>query len=333
MAWYSGYYGDWKPYVSVAQRRAKAARHAAQVANKEKRALAPVKIEGRQIARSFWGLAWCDNLERYSDYSNRLPRGRTYVRNGSVVDLQILSGKIKALVAGSEVYTVTVSISTLNKAVWKRIKHDCSRSIDSLIDLLQGRFDKGIMQRLTERDSGLFPKPAEIKMSCSCPDSAWLCKHIAAVLYGVGAQLDNAPELLFKLRAVDHLELISQAVAADNLDRTLGSSGPEGALAGSDLEELFGIEIDNGKGAPENVVNANSRPSARAKKPRGSRQRAAVAPVRVEIPAATPPKPAATRATAKRKKAAQKKPAAKNAAAKRRAAKPAPVSATRRKTP
>ena len=192
MAWY-GDYGRWKPYVPVAQRRAKAAGHAARVAKKEKRELAPVEIEGLKIARSFWGQAWCQHLERYSDYANRLPRGRTYVRNGSVVDLQIARGKIEALVAGSEVYTVTVSINTLEKAAWKRIKRDCSQSIDSLIDLLQGRFDKGIMQRLTERDAGLFPKPAEIKMQCSCPDWAGLCKHVAAVLYGVGARLDVQP--------------------------------------------------------------------------------------------------------------------------------------------
>ena len=69
---------------------------------KKGQSIAPVTIEGRVIARSFWGKSWCTNLERYSDYENRLPRGRTYVRNGSVVDLQIAKGAVAAMVAGSD---------------------------------------------------------------------------------------------------------------------------------------------------------------------------------------------------------------------------------------
>ena len=171
------------------------------------------------MTASFWGKAWCENLECYSDYANRLPRGRTYVRNGSVVDLQIERGKVKAIVSGSEIYRVAIDIKTLPAPAWSKIKKDCSRSVDSLIDLLQGRFDQGIMQRLTQRETGLFPQPKEIKMKCSCPDWAGMCKHVAATLYGVGARLDSAPVLLFTLRHVDHLELISQAVAADNLSQ------------------------------------------------------------------------------------------------------------------
>lgn len=257
MSWY----GDFKPYVPVAKRRAQAAKYAAGVAKKEKRTLSPIKIDGRKIANSFWGQAWCDNLERYSDFANRLPRGRTYVRNGSVVDLQIDVGEVRALVSGSEVYQVKVAIDTLPAATWKCIKQDCSQSIDSLIDLLQGRFDQGIMQRLTQRDGGLFPQPKEIEMSCSCPDWAGMCKHVAAVLYGVGARLDAAPELLFTLRKVDHLELVSQAVAAENLDKTLAAS-QNNTLAGSDLSELFGIELD---AAPATAETRRPAPRKRAK--------------------------------------------------------------------
>jgi uncharacterized Zn finger protein len=259
MAWYY----EWKPYVPVAVRRANAAKQAGRIAKKEKRELAPIQIEGRKIAKSFWGEAWCENLERYSDFANRLPRGRTYVRNGSVVDLTIERGKIKALVSGSELYTVKVSIATLQKPAWKKIKQDCSQSIASLIDLLQGRFDEGVMQRMTERDGGLFPKPSEIEMDCSCPDYAGLCKHVAAVLYGVGARLDNSPELLFTLRAVDHFELIGQAVAAENLDKTL-SSADDGILAGSDLGAMFGIELDTAGSAPTAVENETA-PEARTR--------------------------------------------------------------------
>lgn len=332
MGWYRGYDdygGGWAPYVSVATRRANATKHAAKVAKKEKREPAPVKIDGNKIARSFWGLAWCDNLERYSDFANRLPRGRTYVRNGSVVDLIIERGKVKAIVAGSEVYTVSVSIATLDKAAWKRIKQDCSRSIDSMIDLLQGRFDKGIMERLTERDKGLFPKPAEIKMSCSCPDSATLCKHVAAVLYGVGARLDAVPELLFTLRAVDHIELISQAVDADNLDRALGADQAE-ALAGSDLGELFGIELDVGSEAPQNATGAP--PAKGGKKLRASRQRLAAAKIPVEVPSPVIAKASASDKPSK-KRSAVKKVSTKKAVKKGRARKPVVATATRRKQP
>lgn len=238
-----GGYGMFRPYVPVAKRRADAQKFALALAKKEKRNLTPVQIEGRKIATTFWGQAWMDNLERYSDFDNRLPRGRTYVRNGSVIDLTIGRGLVKAIVSGSEIYQVEVNIGTLASAVWKKIKNDCAHSIDSLIDLLSGKFDNGVMQRLTRTGDGLFPQPAEIKMKCSCPDYATLCKHVAAVLYGVGARLDTQPELLFTLRDVDHTELIQQATTGKNLDRMLTTS-KTGTLGGEDLGELFGIELE-----------------------------------------------------------------------------------------
>jgi uncharacterized Zn finger protein len=236
---------QWRPYVPVAQRRAKAATYAKKLASKEKRPLSPVNIVGRKIAASFWGNAWCDNLEAYSDFANRMPRGRTYVRNGSVIDLQIERGKIKALVSGSDVYTVTIEIATLPKAAWAGVKQDCAQSIESLIDLLGGRFDDGVMKRLSRQEDGMFPKPKEIKLKCSCPDWATMCKHCAAVLYGVGARLDSSPELLFTLRGVDHTELIGQAVSSENLDRSLQGQGAS-ALPSGELSEMFGIDLVGG---------------------------------------------------------------------------------------
>lgn len=247
MGW--GYYSQWAPYVAVAQKLAKAAKRAAQLAKKQGRETAPVKLEGRKITTTFWGKAWCDNLEAYSDYSNRLPRGATYVRNGSVVDLVIKSRKIEALVAGSETYTVQIDIERLAKPTWKKIKQDCSAAIDSLLDLLAGRFSDGVMQRLTNQQAGLFPSPREIKMKCSCPDYSYCCKHLAAVMYGVAARLDRQPELLFLLRDVDHQELVSQAVAEGNLEKEL--SADQGSLATSDLGAIFGIELDDASAVPQ----------------------------------------------------------------------------------
>lgn len=261
MSWYSrrdsydNDYGGWAPYVPVATKLANAKKHAQKAAKKEGRELAPVKITGKAMANTYWGKAWSDNLETYSDFANRLPRGRTYARNGSVVDLQILKGQIKAIVAGSEPYKIAISIETLATKSWTRLKAECSQSIASLLDLLQGRFDEGVMQRLAHPKEGLFPQPKEIKMRCSCPDSAGLCKHLAAVLYAVGNRLDTAPEMLFCLRNVDHLELVSQAVSEGNLDRTL-KSGTDDALAGRDLGEVFGIELDASQAAPKSKDRA-----------------------------------------------------------------------------
>jgi len=236
---YYDYYG-FRPYVSVAVRRAQAAWALAKL-QKKGRKISPVVIEGRKIAKTFWGEAWCDNLERYSDFANRLPRGRTYVRNGSVVDLQVGPGRVTALVSGSTMYDVKVTVGAVPRARWSAICTDCSGAIDSLVELLQGRFSKGVMARLCEQKTGLFPSPKDIIFTCSCPDWASMCKHVAAVLYGIGARLDHQPELLFMLRNVDQQDLIANAGA----DLSKKGRGPAGAkvLASDDLSEMFGIEM------------------------------------------------------------------------------------------
>ena len=236
------YYGGWgwRPYVSVAQRQAQAMRKIAQL-KKKGRVISPVEIEGRSIATTFWGKAWCENLERYGDYANRLPRGRTYVRNGSVIDLQIAFGEVKALVSGSSIYKVGVKITPVSKARWKSICKDCAGAIDSLVELLQGRFSKGVMERICRENNGLFPSPKEIQFSCSCPDWAYMCKHVAAVLYGIGARLDRQPELLFRLHKLDEKELISSAGRELPLARKGGDSGK--ILSTGDLSELFGLDL------------------------------------------------------------------------------------------
>ena len=187
MALSNNYYGGFKDYVSVAERRRQAAYELAKL-NKKGRQTSPVVIDGRKIATTFWGKAWCDNLERYSDYANRLPRGRSYVRNGTVVDLQIATGVVTALVSGSELYMVKIDVGSVARARWQSIRHDCSGAIDSAIELLQGRLSDVVMARLCDQKTGLFPSPADIGFSCSCPDWASMCKHVAAVLYGIGAR-------------------------------------------------------------------------------------------------------------------------------------------------
>jgi uncharacterized Zn finger protein len=233
-------YSSWKPYVPVGKRRSQAA---AQVTKLKKKGatVSPVVIEGRAIAKTFWGKSWCQNLERYSDYSNRLPRGRTYVRNGSVIDLRIAHGEIAALVSGSVLYAVKITVAPASQAQWETLCKDCAGSIDSLVELLQGRFSKGVMERVCSPETGLFPSPKNINLSCNCPDGADMCKHVAAVLYGVGARLDTSPELLFTLRGVDHTELVSRAGEGLRVAQKPASS--KRVMAGGDLAFIFGLEM------------------------------------------------------------------------------------------
>ncbi len=236
-----GFGYGWRPYVSVATRRQQAAQKMSKL-KKQGLNIQPVEIEGRKITRTFWGESWCKHLESFSDYENRLPRGRTYVRNGSVCHLQISRGEVKAIVSGSELYDVKITIKELTVTKWTAVKERCSGQIGSLLELLQGKLSNSVMAVVTDRKDGLFPQPVEIALNCSCPDWAVMCKHVAAVLYGVGTRLDQQPELLFLLRAVNHEELI-QADAAAVTSLTRGKNGKRRHIAAGDLGDIFGIEI------------------------------------------------------------------------------------------
>jgi uncharacterized Zn finger protein len=249
------YYG-WKPYVPVAKRRAKAEREMKRLA-KQGQPIEPVRIAGRSIAHSFWGQAWCEHLEGFSDYANRLPRGRTYVRNGSVCHLHIGSGRIEAIVSGSELYQIQIDIDPLPEGQWQRLRDQCRGRIGSALELLQGRLSKEGMAIVTHREQGLLPKPGEIRMHCSCPDWAGLCKHLAAVLYGVGARLDQQPELLFQLRGVDPQGLIGTDL---DLTRAATGAGRHRRLDGDDLSGLFGVAIDEDSGPVSAAATAPTRP-------------------------------------------------------------------------
>jgi len=262
-------YWGWRPYVSVGERRRKAAREM-EKRRKQGHAVSPVIIEGRTIVKTFWGKAWCDNLERYSDFANRLPRGRTYVRNGSVIDLRIGPGAIQALVSGSEIYEVEVKVTPVTKARWKAICTDCAGAIDSLVELLQGRFSKGVMERICRQHTGLFPSPDEIELSCSCPDWAGMCKHVAAVLYGIGARFDQQPELLFRLHEVSEQELIAKA----GKELPLAKQGPAAAkiLGNEDLAGIFGLDMAQSTGTDGGLAGVTGAKPRRAAKAPGAKK-------------------------------------------------------------
>lgn len=237
MARYQNYSSMWAPYVPVAERRRKAEQEAQKLAKKGQ-VLAPVQIQGRTIAATFWGKAWCEQLEAHSDYANRLPRGRTYARNGSVIDLQLLPGQVTAMVSGSSIYTVLVQVEPLAAAKWAALARDCAGQIDSLVELLQGKLAKGVLARLCHPSEGLLPLQRQMKFSCSCPDGAYLCKHVAAALYGIGHRLDTRPELLFVLRQVDQRALLQHA-AMPAL-----TSSRAAMLEDSDLADVFGLDME-----------------------------------------------------------------------------------------
>ena len=226
----------WGEYVSAAERQASTRRQIAKLEKAGKK-IEPVILKGTQIAKSFWGKSWCQHLESFSDYSNRLPRGRTYVRNGSVCHLKIDPGQITALVSGTSLYQVTISVTPLEGKLWKEIQKQCSGQVASLLELLHGQFSHHVMKIVTDRLHGLFPQPNQIKLDCDCPDGARMCKHLAAVLYGVGSRLDDQPEMLFRLRQVDPMELFTAGLS-------LPTANNAQVLPDEQLSDIFGIELD-----------------------------------------------------------------------------------------
>jgi uncharacterized Zn finger protein len=314
----------WKPYVPVATRREQAAKKLAKMQKKGAK-VSPVVIEGRTIASSFWGKAWCENLERYSDFASRLPRGRSYVRNGSVLDLQVTKSEITAMVSGSELYTIRITITAVAATRWKSICSDCAGRIDSVVELLQGRLAKGVMDRVCRQGEGLFPRPNEIKLSCSCPDWADMCKHVAATLYGVGARLDKQPELLFALRGVDAKDMIVGAGAL--LAAPKRAAAQRKTLADDDMAALFGLDMavageapraagavadvaDVIGGAPRQVrgrvePKAAARPKTRPEKRHPTFARPLAVPPRAAGPKSKGPAKGTARLSVARKKAAR----------------------------
>ena len=253
----SRYEEYWPPYVPVAQRRDQA--RAALASLKRKGVdCQPVAVDGRAIARTFWGIKWCSNLEAYSDFENRLPRGRSCVRHGAVLDLKVAAGTVNALVSGSSVYKVSIGINALPDPAWKAIVDECAGKVATLVELLQGRLSAAVMDIVTRPGTGLFPAPKQISFHCSCPDDASMCKHVAAALYAVGNRLDSQPELLFLLRHVDPLDLIREAGSAPAANAPVASA----ELAGADLSALFGIELD----APPAKADCKQEPVPRRKK-------------------------------------------------------------------
>jgi uncharacterized Zn finger protein len=281
MAYYYDDYG-FPRYVSVAEKRARAKRKLEQLKKKHPD-IRPIVVEGNSLVRTWWGKAWNGNLAKYADYANRIGRGRSYVRHGAVLDLQIKPGQVNALVQGSRgsPYTIAIKIKPISESAWRQIRAACEGQLSSLQELLEGRFPKGLAELFTAKGSGLFPSPSEIEFKCSCPDWAYMCKHVAAVLYGIGTRLDEDARLFFVLRKVKMDDLITQAVR-DKSERLLKQAKKKTArvIDDADLGEVFGIEMETTAAAEnggseaaivESAVVAKTQGRAPAKKAREKR--------------------------------------------------------------
>lgn len=291
-------YGRWPRYVPVAKRRAKAEKELKKL-QKQGKTIEPIESsKARKMAKTFWGESWCEHLEKFSDYDNRLPRGRTYVRNGSVCHLAISKGQVEAIVSGSSLYHIHIKIKPIAKTKWNRVKKSCAGQIGSMLELLQGHLSSHVMEIVTNQKSGLFPEPSEIKLACNCPDWAGMCKHLAAVLYGVGARLDRQPELLFLLRGVDHEELVDTEL---DVQTATAASNKRRRIASQDLGTLFDVDME----APSKPRKSKATTVAKkAPKKRVAKKQTA------NIKAATKTKTAKSKGIKKRtvKKVATKKP-------------------------
>ena len=263
-----GYFGY--DYVSVAEKRRTALKRIDSLRKKNKNIQPIEPFTDRKIAHSFWGQSWCSNMERYADYENRLPRGKSYIRHGCVCDLQISEGLVTAMVSGSSMYNVRITIDRLSEKRTKLLQDLLQGKISSQLDLLQGKIPKDVKELVGDPDNGIIPFPKEIHMRCSCPDSASLCKHLAAVLYGIGRRLDTDPGVLFTLRGLDPVLLCANA---NEIDFSVEDS-EESLSGGEDLSALFdidleGMDLDLGDG-PRSVAQEKSEKSdmvAKSKKP------------------------------------------------------------------
>lgn len=230
-------------YVTEDEKKYKAAKAIAKL-RKKNPDIMPVVLEGKTLAKTWWGKIWNNNLESYADYSNRISRGRSYVRCNMVLDLKITKGTVEALVMGSgtKPYDVIIKIDTLKKEKWERVIKECNSSIESMEQLMEGKFPKELEALFTERKFGLFPSPDEIRFACSCPDWADMCKHVAAVLYGIGARLDNDPLLFFELRDIDSQALIKKSIET-KLENMLKNAGKKSnrEISDEDVFDLFGV--------------------------------------------------------------------------------------------
>ena len=231
-----------QPSAEELRRRADASIKQAVKKGQNPEPVIPERLRG-DICTSWWGKAWCENLERYADFASRIERGKRYVRSGTVVDLKIVKGKVTARVQGSRKtpYKVEIRISPLSEEKCQSIIEKCGRKISNLERLIDGEFPEELKDLFIGED-GLFPTPREISFTCSCPDWALMCKHVAAAMYGIGVRFDENPFFFFHLRGIDVDRFIDVALESRVESMLENADCPsQRIIEDADLTSLFGI--------------------------------------------------------------------------------------------
>lgn len=166
----------------------------------------------KSFGQTWWGGQWLGALE-HIDYANRIPRGAAYARKGAVKEATIHNGEISAKVQGSRPvpYRVRVSIPQFTEAERRRLTDELVKRPVVISKLLNRDLDPALLDIAIKLGLQLFPRSwNDLKMDCGCPDWAVPCKHIAAVIYKVGQEIDNDPFLVFSLHGVNLLEELGQ---------------------------------------------------------------------------------------------------------------------------
>ncbi len=194
--------------------------------------LNPVHEKSRKLAKNAWGSAWMRQLAYCEQEGFSLAAGRSLLRHGCVLDVQVGRGTIDALVSGEELYEIHLKLAEPDEEKIEYLREQCGAHIDSLVALLDGKIDASVMQQLCDPEEGLLPLPYEWQMDCNCPDWNEPCPHAAAAIYAAGCLIDAEPRLLFTLRGIEPSTLCEvPSTAAADFDAT-------------DLANTFGIDID-----------------------------------------------------------------------------------------
>ena len=228
---------------TIAELREKV-RDSSKIAAKKKLQYEPIgPVSRRDVCTSWWGKAWCANLEQYADFESRLGRGKRYMKSGTVIDLKIRKGRIEARVQGTRKtpYKVEIRISPLSEEKCDALIEKCGRRINNMECLIKGEFPSELKELFTS-ENGFFPSPKEISFSCSCPDWALMCKHVAAAMYGIGVRLDENPFYFFELRGIDVDRFINVALES-KVESMLKNADKrtERMIDNADLTALFGV--------------------------------------------------------------------------------------------
>ena len=172
----------------------------------------------KNYGTTWWGKEWLQIFEKI-DYSNRLPRGKTYANNGLVYNLAIVGNAITALVEGSmyQPYQVIIKVPTFSAVSQSKLLKLVTSNPLFLAKLLNREIPPELNDACERENIHIFPKSwREMRGSCTCYDSAVPCKHMAAVIYLLANEIDKNPFVVFDLHDFNLLQALEKSGYAQN---------------------------------------------------------------------------------------------------------------------